>query len=103
MKRSPVIRDNSFHDRYFIVDRSRIYLIGASLNLAGTKSFMIIKTPIAAEMSIKIMRVFVAMRYLIRDNREIFMSLDNINDRLTNYDNRLTNQETKITNHDKKN
>ena len=63
----------------------------------------VIKTPIAAEMSIKIMRVFVAMRHLIRDNREIFMSLDNINDRLTNYDNRLTNQETKITNHDKKN
>ena len=38
-----VIRDNSFHDRYFIVDRKEIYLCGSSINSLGDKTSMIIK------------------------------------------------------------
>ena len=36
-----VIRDNSFHDRYFIIDRKMIYHNGASINAAGEKTFCI--------------------------------------------------------------
>jgi len=35
------IRDNSFHDRYFILDRKTIYHSGTSINNAGDKTFMI--------------------------------------------------------------
>jgi len=38
-----VIRDNSFHDRYFIIDRKTIYHSGISINNAGNKNFMITK------------------------------------------------------------
>jgi len=38
-----VVRDNSFHDRYFIVDRKEIYLCGSSINSLGDKTSMIIK------------------------------------------------------------
>jgi len=38
-----VIRDNSFHDRYFILDRKIVYHSGASLNTAGSKTFMVNK------------------------------------------------------------
>ena len=38
-----VIRDNSFHDRYFIVDRKEIYHSGTSINNLGNKTFMINK------------------------------------------------------------
>jgi hypothetical protein len=38
-----VIRDNSFHDRFFIVDKKEIYISGSSINNAGEKTFMIIK------------------------------------------------------------
>ena len=38
-----VIRDNSFHDRYFIIDRKIIYHSGTSINNAGSKTFMIAK------------------------------------------------------------
>ena len=38
-----VIRDNSFHDRYFIIDRKMIYHSGTSINNAGSKIFMITK------------------------------------------------------------
>lgn len=38
-----VIRDSSFHDRYFIIDRKYVYLCGSSINNAGSKTFMIIK------------------------------------------------------------
>ncbi|MBQ8472351.1 MAG: hypothetical protein IJ501_02480 [Bacilli bacterium] len=36
-----VIRDNSFHDRYFILDRKTIYHSGTSINNAGNKTFSI--------------------------------------------------------------
>lgn len=38
-----VIRNNDFHDRYFIVDRENIYHSGASINSAGNKTFSINK------------------------------------------------------------
>ncbi len=37
-----VIRNNSFHDRFFILDKNDIYLSGSSINSAGEKTFMII-------------------------------------------------------------
>ena len=38
-----VIRNNDFHDRYFIIDRKNIYHSGASINSAGNKTFSINK------------------------------------------------------------
>ena len=38
-----VIRNNSFHDRYFVLDRKEIYLLGSSINNIGEKISMIIK------------------------------------------------------------
>jgi len=38
-----VFRNNSFHDRYFIIDRKIIYHSGTSINNAGDKTFMITK------------------------------------------------------------
>lgn len=36
-----IIYDNSFHDRYFVIDKSRVYHCGASINHAGSKTFSI--------------------------------------------------------------
>ena len=36
-----VIYDNTFHDRYFIIDSSIIYHCGASINRIGYKTFSI--------------------------------------------------------------
>ena len=36
-----VIYDNSFHDRYFIIDKKIIYHCGTSINHAGSKTFSI--------------------------------------------------------------
>ena len=38
-----VIRNNTFHDRYFILDNETIYHCGASINYAGSKTFSIAK------------------------------------------------------------
>ena len=38
-----VIRNNSYHDRYIIVDKKEIYLCGSSINNIGNKTSMIIK------------------------------------------------------------
>ncbi len=38
-----VIYDNSFHDRYFIIDKSVVYHCGASINRIGYKTFSITK------------------------------------------------------------
>ncbi len=38
-----VIKNNTFHDRYFIIDRNRFFHIGTSLNYAGDKVFTINK------------------------------------------------------------
>lgn len=36
-----VIYDNTFHDRYFIIDNNIIYHCGASINRIGYKTFSI--------------------------------------------------------------
>ncbi|MBQ9181177.1 MAG: ORF6N domain-containing protein, partial [Bacilli bacterium] len=36
-----VIYDNSFHDRYFIIDKRIVYHCGASINRIGYKTFSI--------------------------------------------------------------
>ena len=38
-----VVRDNSFHDRYFVIDNKTIYQSGSSINNAGEKIFSINK------------------------------------------------------------
>ena len=36
-----VIRDNNYHDRYFILDKKEVYHCGTSINYAGSKVFSI--------------------------------------------------------------
>lgn len=36
-----VIYDNTFHDRYFIIDKNKVYHCGASINRIGYKTFSI--------------------------------------------------------------
>ena len=36
-----IIRNNDFHDRYFIIDNKKIYQSGTSINNAGNKTFSI--------------------------------------------------------------
>ena len=36
-----VIRNNEFHDRYFIIDKEEVYHCGTSINYAGSKVFSI--------------------------------------------------------------
>ena len=36
-----IIYDDTFHDRYFIIDRSIIYHLGTSINHIGSKTFSI--------------------------------------------------------------
>lgn len=36
-----VIYDNTFHDRYFIIDKTQVYYCGASINKIGYKTFSI--------------------------------------------------------------
>ena len=38
-----VFKDNSFHDRYLIIDKKKIYHIGTSINYLGKKIFSIVK------------------------------------------------------------
>ncbi len=38
-----VITNNTFHDRYFIIDKNIVYHCGSSINKAGTKTFSINK------------------------------------------------------------
>ena len=38
-----VVRDNTFHDRYFILDNETVYHCGASVNYAGYKTFSIVR------------------------------------------------------------
>ena len=36
-----VVRDNSFHDRYLVVDKEKVYYLGSSINSIGSKISMI--------------------------------------------------------------
>lgn len=38
-----VIRNNSYHDRYIIIDKKEVYLLGTSINSLGEKISMLIK------------------------------------------------------------
>ena len=38
-----IIYDNTFHDRYIILDNKEVYHCGASINYAGSKTFSINK------------------------------------------------------------
>lgn len=49
----------------------------------------VLKSKIATEVSIKIMDAFVLMRHLIIDNKDIYKSLNNINNKLTEHDEKL--------------
>ena len=55
----------------------------------------ILKTPIAIKVSMQIIDAFVEMRHYLVDNKDIYKSLNNLNDR-------ITNQENKLNKHDKK-
>ena len=35
--------DNTFHDRYLIIDKKIVYHLGASINYAGSKTFSVNK------------------------------------------------------------
>ena len=49
----------------------------------------VLHTKTAEEVSIKIMRAFVSMRHFINENKNIYQSLDNINNKLAEHDNKL--------------
>jgi len=36
-----VLYDDTFHDRYIIIDKEKVYHLGASINHAGSKTFSI--------------------------------------------------------------
>ena len=38
-----VFRNNEFHDRYFIIDKTKIYLLGTSINSIGNNTTTIVK------------------------------------------------------------
>ena len=38
-----IIYDDTFHDRYFIIDKSIVYHLGTSINHIGSKTFSINK------------------------------------------------------------
>jgi len=50
----------------------------------------VLRTPIATETSIKIMRAFVSMRHYLNDNKDIYKSLNHINNKLIEYDNNFS-------------
>lgn len=49
----------------------------------------ILKSKIATEVSIRIMDAFVAMRHYINDNKDIYKSLNNINNKLAEHDEKI--------------
>ena len=56
----------------------------------------IIHTKVATEISIKIMDTFVSMRHFLINNKDIYKSLNNINNKLTNQENKLLEHENKF-------
>ena len=40
-KNLTIIYDNTYHDRYIIIDKKKIYHLGSSINHAGSKTFSI--------------------------------------------------------------
>ena len=62
----------------------------------------ILHTDIAIDITIQIMDAFVAMRHLLNNNRNMLLSLNNINNRLNNYDIILANYSKRLTIYDDK-
>ena len=56
----------------------------------------VLHTDIAIEMSIKIINAFVAMRHYLINNKDIYKSLNNINNRLTNQENKMLEYDDKL-------
>ena len=56
----------------------------------------ILHTSVAIEVSIKIMDAFVAMRHYLIDNRNVFESINNINNKLIYHDNKLLDYDEKF-------
>ena len=65
------------------------YLPYAFTELGVSMLSSIIHTDIATEISIKIMRTFVAMRHFLVNNKDIYISLNNINNKLNYYDSKM--------------
>lgn len=49
----------------------------------------IIRTDIASQVNVSIMRAFVSMRHYITDNKDIFITLTNLNNKMIEYDEKL--------------
>lgn len=49
----------------------------------------VLKTKNAAQISVNIMKAFVAMRHFIIENKDIYQSLNNINNKLIEHDLKL--------------
>ena len=49
----------------------------------------VIKTEIAAQVNVSIMRAFVSMKHYISDNKDIYITLTNLNNRMAEYDEKL--------------
>ena len=56
----------------------------------------VLKTPVAEEISLKIMDAFVAMRHFINEKKDEFKTLNNINSKLINHDELLLDHDNKI-------
>ena len=56
----------------------------------------VIHTEVAEEVSIKIMRTFVNMRHFIKDNNDVFKSLNNINTKILEHEDLLVSHDNKI-------
>ena len=49
----------------------------------------VIRTKIASQINVSIMRAFVSMRHYITDNKDIFITLTNLNNKMVEYDEKL--------------
>ena len=49
----------------------------------------VIRTKIASQVNVSIMRAFVSMRHYITDNKDIFITLTNLNNKMVEYDEKL--------------
>ena len=61
----------------------------------------VIHTKVATEVSINIMRAFVAMRHFIIDNKDIYKSLNNLNNKIIDHDDKINYLFTKFSNNEK--
>jgi len=79
----------------FNKDRIRKYLPYAFTEQGVSMLSSVLRTSNAAKVSVSIMRAFVEMRHFLMDNQDIYLSLNNIN-------NKLDKHEVQILEHDNK-